>query len=254
MKTLQLALCIVLLVPIGAGCTPGSDEPQTTMCSSDRDLIAFIDAEWEQQRQDKHRRTTAPDKDCIVWSGDQPPLRDWINERTKNFYASCAPPVGAVTGTAEDNANLKKALEESNIAFSTKMQRESEWIFWDERDNEKARAVVKRVWGTDITLPTADDQAALAEARRSWAVDEKRASAIVLEAYPNILSNAYIAPSVATFRSQSLPGFEDAGRYAWIVLIVCNSGRMHARFFVHPINGALVPSVRPGDKDSAQCM
>jgi hypothetical protein len=254
MKASQLGRCAVFAATV-AGCSiSGSDEPNSTLCSDDQDFIAFVSTDLENNRQALPRRTTASGKTCVEWSNKSPLPSNWFNEITERYHTGRVPPVGAVTGTGEDNANLKKALGEAAIPFSTKMQGKGEWIYWDESDNEKARAVVKRVWGSDLTPSTAADEAALAEARRSWAVDEKRASKIVLDSYPNILTNAYMmGPSVATFSSRPPPGFEDAGRYAWIVLIICNGGQMHARFFVHPANGKLSPSVKPGDKNSAEC-
>jgi hypothetical protein len=254
MKAAQLARYALFAATVVASSLTASGQSQSTTCSKDRDFIAFISSELEKKWHLRPRRITASDKDCIEWSNESTLPRDWFSEITERYYAGLAPPVGAITGTAEQNAKLKQALQEAAIAFSTKQQDKTEWIFWDDRDNDRARLVVKRVWGRDITPPTADDRAALAEARKSWPIDEKRASAIVLDAYPELSSNIYIlAPAVATFSSRPLAGFENAGKYAWAVLVICNSGGMHAQFFVNPINGALVATTKPGDKDSAQC-
>lgn len=247
-------MCVALLASMAAGCSPASDDRRATVCSSKRALIAFIDAEWEKKWQRVPRqRTSEPGQDCIAWSGDPPAMDAWINEITRSYYAGLTAPNGAVTGTAEENAGLKQALAAADIAYSARVVDEKEWIYWDERDDAKARVVMKRVWGTDLTPQSAADKAALAEAQKSWPVDERRASQIVLDAYPGISSNARVDAAVATFRSRPLPGFADAGPYAWIVMIVCDSGRMHARFFVHPISGKVVVDVQPGGKGSVQC-
>jgi hypothetical protein len=224
------------------------------ICSKNQDLIAAITAESDQRWHSKYTRTTTPNGDCIEWADDSPALRLWVREFPASYYTSRLPPAGSVSGTTEQNARLKEALQDAAVPFSTKRQGNAEWIYWEARYNDRVHPILKRLWNMDLTVHTADDPNALAEARKSWTVDEVRAKNTVLIAYPNVLSRAHFdGPTVATFTSQPLHGFEDAGRYAWLVSVICNSGGMHASFFVNPVSGALAPKVKPGDKDSAAC-
>jgi hypothetical protein len=92
-----------------------------------------------------------------------------------------------------------------------------------------------------------------ATAQSSPGVSESAASKLLLDTYPGLLTNAYlVGPHRATLESD-VPDFAKSGENVWYIEVMCQKGRQHALFFVHPFSAKIYPVVRPGSRDSTKC-
>ena len=88
---------------------------------------------------------------------------------------------------------------------------------------------------------------------KSWNISQEDAKNIILETYPNILTNAHMVGPVTSKVQNKIDGFVLANEDVWHVRIHCNKGGVYALFLVHPESGEVFVIQEPNENRESSC-
>ena len=135
-----------------------------------------------------------------------------------------------------------KKLEKSDLDYQVSW---NGFVYYHTKDKEAVHRLAFNLEAPKAEVP---------DETESWKISKSEAEKIILNKYPNILSNARFAKHTTAELESDVEGFARTNEKVWQIRVVCEKGGLHAVFLVHPGSGIVYVVWEPNEEQSTKCI